>query len=266
MQGWVGKVEALVQNDHDIVVLRGNVRHSQSISSPMVHPWVAAKRKGTVICAHCTCMAGLGEVCAHVGAILFHAEANTQKRKQTSCTSGPCSWLQPAGCKKVEYAPIADINFQSSRRKRKPVEITATALSPHASKHLTSEPTVEEIATFHESLSQSGTKSAVLSLLPQYCDKYTPRAEKGTLPKPLTDLYSKKYFDITTFSELLGECEGVCTQVTYMSEQHCKMVEEVTRNQGGSKMWHVYRAGRVTASNFKSAVHTSPDKPSTSLI
>ena len=136
----------------------------------------------------------------------------------------------------------------------------------HASKHLTSEPTVEEIATFHKSLSQSGTKSAVLSLLPQYCDKYTPRAEKGTLPKPLTDLYSKKYFDITTFSELLGECEGICTQVTYISEQHCKMVEEVTRNQGGSKMWHVYRAGRVTASNFKSAVHTSPDKPSTSLI
>ena len=31
-------------------------------------------------------------------------------------------------------------------------------------------------------------------------------------------------------------------------------------------MWHVYRAGRITASNFKSAVHTSPDKPSTSPI
>ncbi|KAL5457379.1 hypothetical protein EMCRGX_G034630 [Ephydatia muelleri] len=30
---------------------------------------------GTVVTAHCTCMAGLGEVCSHIGAVLFKVEA-----------------------------------------------------------------------------------------------------------------------------------------------------------------------------------------------
>ena len=56
---------------------------------------------GTVICAHCTCMAGIGEACFHAAALLFAVEANT-----------PCSWLVPS-YKKVEYAPISDIDFET---------------------------------------------------------------------------------------------------------------------------------------------------------
>ena len=55
-------------------------------------------------------MAGLGEACSHIAALLFAVDANTLMRKNTSCTSGPCSWLLP-GCKKVEYALISDIDF-----------------------------------------------------------------------------------------------------------------------------------------------------------
>jgi len=32
--------------------------------------------EGAVKCGHCTCMTGLEEVCLHVRAILFYAEAN----------------------------------------------------------------------------------------------------------------------------------------------------------------------------------------------
>ena len=62
------------------------------------------------------------------------------------------------------------------------------------------------------------------------------------------------------------ECEKVCATATTMLMQHCEMVEQVTRSQAHSKLWYVYRAGRITASNFKSAVHTNPSNPSTSLI
>ena len=50
-----------------------------------------------------------------------------------------------------------------------------------------------------------------------------------------------------------------------MSKQHCEMVERETRKQAVSKLY-VYRAGRITASNFKSAAHTSLNNPSSSLI
>ena len=43
------------------------VRHSQTVSAPALRVWVGVKESGKVICAHCTCMAGAGEVCAHVG-------------------------------------------------------------------------------------------------------------------------------------------------------------------------------------------------------
>ena len=50
IQGWVGKVEIMVQDE--VVVLKANVQHSQSISSPLLHLRVAAKKNSTVICAH----------------------------------------------------------------------------------------------------------------------------------------------------------------------------------------------------------------------
>ena len=265
VQGWVGKVEVLVQEE--VIVIKGNVRHSQSISSPLLHPWVAAKKNGTIICAHCTCMAGLGEACSHTAALLFYAEANSQRRKDTSCTSGPCSWLSPS-CRKVEYAPISDIDFRTKKRRVEcqPSKCSGTSSACCSSSICISSPTDEEMSTFYNSLSQSGTKCAILSLLPQYCDDYIPRMGKGVLPKPLTDLYDKKCFEIASFSELLSECEKVYTTATTMLTQHCEMVEQVTRDQAHSKLWYVYRAGRITASNFKNAVHTSPCDPSISLI
>ena len=41
----------------------------------MINVWVQTDIDGVVLCAHCTCMAGLGEVCSHIGAILFYVDA-----------------------------------------------------------------------------------------------------------------------------------------------------------------------------------------------
>ena len=54
------------------------VRHSQSVTATPLHPWIAAKRSGMILFSHCTCMAGLGEACSHVAALLFTAEAHNR--------------------------------------------------------------------------------------------------------------------------------------------------------------------------------------------
>ncbi|KAL5503664.1 hypothetical protein EMCRGX_G010648 [Ephydatia muelleri] len=38
---------------------------------------------GTVVTAHCTCMAGMGEVCSHIGAVLFKVEAFVRLGKES---------------------------------------------------------------------------------------------------------------------------------------------------------------------------------------
>ena len=82
--------------------------HSQRINEAPSNTWIKSTKDGEVNCAHCDCMAGLDEVCSHVGAILFYVEA---VRHNKSCTDVPCSWSMPSSVDKIPYARIADIDF-----------------------------------------------------------------------------------------------------------------------------------------------------------
>ena len=100
----------------DIKLVFGSVKHSQRISATPLKPWVAARKEGIVVCAHCTCMAGLGEACSHIVALLFMLEKNTQHQNMTTCTSLPYSWLPPS-YQAVTYSAIADIDFATPQLK-----------------------------------------------------------------------------------------------------------------------------------------------------
>ena len=101
-----------------IHVFTSQVKHSQRLSDTPMKVWVAVKENGEVVCAHCNCMAGLGEVCSHVAAVLFTAEANTQVKNHTSSTSLPCAWLLPS-FQTVPFVEVADMDFTTPQCKRK---------------------------------------------------------------------------------------------------------------------------------------------------
>ena len=71
-------------------------------------------------------MAGLGEACSHIAALLFAAEAHTKLFKDTSYTSGPCAWLSPKMAS-VNYATIAEIDFSTPIAKRRAIMENRTA-------------------------------------------------------------------------------------------------------------------------------------------
>ena len=58
-------------------LVTARVKHSQKLSAALVKPWVAVEQKGMVVCAHCTCMAGLGEACSHIAAVYSRGEHPT---------------------------------------------------------------------------------------------------------------------------------------------------------------------------------------------
>ena len=62
------------------------VNHSQRLTEKPLTPWVIAETNGKILCAHCDCMAGLGECCSHVASLLWAVEAAIRIRDSMTVT------------------------------------------------------------------------------------------------------------------------------------------------------------------------------------
>lgn len=51
-------------------------------------------------------MAGLGETCTHVAAVLFYLEAQSRLHGNETCTQHQCQWIMPTFQKNMEYLPM----------------------------------------------------------------------------------------------------------------------------------------------------------------
>ncbi|KAL3886388.1 hypothetical protein ACJMK2_026386 [Sinanodonta woodiana] len=75
---------------------------------------------GSVETAHFTCMAGLGECCNHVAAVLFALETGAKICKEATATDIPAYWMLPPSAKfETPYKRIKDMDFQSALTKTK---------------------------------------------------------------------------------------------------------------------------------------------------
>lgn len=82
-------------------VFLAKIKHSQRMNETPLLPWLIAETDGSVISAHCTCMAGIGEVCSHVGAVLFAVEAAVKIRNTKTVTQEKAYWLLPSSISKI---------------------------------------------------------------------------------------------------------------------------------------------------------------------
>ena len=70
-----------------------------------------AEPYGKVLAAHCICMAGLGEACSHIAALLFSIDDMVQVRDKKAVTQENAYWLLPTSVKGVEYKECREIDF-----------------------------------------------------------------------------------------------------------------------------------------------------------
>ena len=258
--GWVDNVQVYpIPSRTATFLVRARVRHSQRLSATPLRPWVAVEKIGSVLCAHCNCMAGLGEACSHIAAVLFALETNVQARKSMSCTSLPCSWLPPS-FQSVPCAPIAQIEFKQKRRSGQSSHDTRMPRTREDNPRLSQvEPSEAEIQSLFSDLAEAG-KPAILSLVPGFSHNYVPLCARNMLPRPLTDLFKKEYMDLS-YPDLLDKSEELFHTIQITPAQ-AKSIEEKTRGQFLSKVWFQQRAGRVTASKMKLAARTNLAQPS----
>ncbi len=67
-------------------------------------------------------MAGLGEACTHVGAILFYLKTSTKVNGGHTCTQQKCQWVIPSYQREIPYLPVKDLDFTSAKGKHKALE------------------------------------------------------------------------------------------------------------------------------------------------
>ena len=175
-------------------------------------------------------MAGLGEVCTYVAAVLFFPETSTRMNSTSMCTQTRCQWKVPSFQKDISYLLISNIDVthakQRHRKQNQPTpnkddstEKTSTSLSSVLP------PDSSELSVFFKQLSECETKPVVLSVRPEYSDKYIPKSRSPNFPQSLQTLHKSMYVDLA-YHELLDACESVHITVT---EEMAQVVEEVTR-------------------------------------
>ena len=241
------------------------VFHSQKLNETPLKCWVVVETDGVICCAHCNCMAGLGETCTHIAAVLFYLEAVHKFEEAKTCTQGLCKWSVPT-LKKISYLPIKDIDFTSAKGKKRKLDQALEGIASEESAAVIakegSRPSDDDFRCYYSNISQQGTKPSVLSLIPEHSDNYVPKIYQPQFPQPLTALRKTEYMKMD-YHELLAVCENVSISIT---QEMSTLIETETQKQSDSKLWFKYRAGRVTASRMRAVCHTSLANPSASLV
>ncbi len=212
-------------------------------------------------------MAGLGEVCTLVAAVLFYIETTTRLNGKVTCTQEQCKWVIPSYQNNIPYCPIKDLDFTSAKGKKKLIDDALEVEPPskqiqRSPSTIVDLPDITDINNFYNKLSECKTKPAILSITPPYADSYKPMSDLPEFPAPLTELYKAKYFQYNYISLL-----EACSETTiHISNEMAVAIEKATKEQSGSNLWFKYRAGRVTVSKMKAVCHTNCAYPAQSLI
>ncbi len=172
-------------------------------------------------------MAGLGEACTHIGAVLFYLEASTKMRSEQTCTQSKCQWVIPSSQKEIPYLPIKYLDFSSAKKKQTTVTSPMPSSSQQGFKASASKPDNFEIDTFFKKLNESGKNPAILSIVSPYSDNYIPKVVQPNFPKPLQQLYNKESLKYD-YLKLLAVCEKINITIT---KEMALAVEQETRSQ-----------------------------------
>ena len=206
--GWVIEHKWMVFPDCTLVI--GKVNHSYALSTSPLQPWVVINNSGTVICGHCTCMAGLGETCSHVGALLYWLEYHIRKREEQSCTSGPNQWLEPKTIKQVPYLELGSIDFTSASKSMKQFHNSTSEHDPVAKSDISNRiqpPDQEDIVKLFENCLSSEKVPILFSIEDQpFCTSFSKSAVH--LPLALQSLFDPAHLD-NNYMELVEAGENM---------------------------------------------------------
>lgn len=229
-----GSVVQVFYSSSKTCYLFPQVNHSQSLNKPPFDLWILCKSDGDVAAAHCTCMAGNGEVCSHVAALLFYIKYNV-------CVAGVIvhGWRQLVAAKahqESDARSIAAIDFASSTMKKRCLGANATATCEPKAHAQSAAPTGDEWMCSFTTLVDQGNYQAVTSTDPASSDLYVP-AVRHYKRADLRRLYSHSAQRLS-YHEPLEECHKIYARLDINEKVVCS-IESRTRSQNDYSVVHI---------------------------
>ena len=244
--GNVDRILHFVAPDNNIV-LKANVRSSQTVSRTN-DAYVVCTKEGTVEKAWCTCMAGLGLSCSHVGTLLWKIEyAARNNMTGVSCTDETARWNKGTR-RNIEPKPLVSIQL----KKPKLGENMLNAVNDNVL-GLRQAPSYFSNEEFKEVVLQS-------PLLPFFEVKGTT-INKSYRSNPSVGLRSKENINHGEHTDLTScsKCTQFFEKYVNLTNQQISKLQEETTMQYKSTVWRDCRKIRITASR----AHKVPVKETT---
>ncbi|XP_058838820.1 uncharacterized protein LOC131694265 [Topomyia yanbarensis] len=251
----------------EFYAVRGKVMHSMSLNDPCLTPWLIVKGRD-VISAHCDCIAGIGEVCSHVGAVLYYL---TNMHYNQLVHNGPSNVLAVTDVEQRWGRPTKSIpgNLQLPLDKIDFETIHSSSDDAYGNVPMLL------IKDIRDKLNELQKKEVQCTAMQTFCTKQNAcfkcqKIEKdpsiALQPILLTDLYDKNNREISIEGLRFKSLTLYAKMQKEINHDIRLQVERDTRAQSSCDLWSLMRIGRVTASMLKNVLSTKIENPSISLL
>ncbi|XP_028297385.1 uncharacterized protein LOC114459273 [Gouania willdenowi] len=185
-------------------------------------------------------------------------------------TFEPAYWKLPTSINKVQPEVGHQINFISAAATHRSLDreidgetnTSSTQRTRMAKTTPPPPPTPDKLAIFYRQLSMTSTGSAILSVLPDYCELF----RDPVLPiRSLQSLVTGTGLNRRDLPALQRHCQ-IIKIVADVSEEQAVQMERQTRGQHTSSLWFAARAGRVTASSMHGVYGTDLSSTALSIV
>ena len=194
-------------------------------------------------------MAGLGEVCTHVATTLFYLYARPNTTDEQACTSQLSAWPVPP-LRAVDMVPIQKMEFTKEAKPGQTLSQNTVSVMEQA-----------EMVSLLRKLQDVGVSPVICRIMEPFASEMVS-SEPHNLPRGLGTWFDESFCN-KPYEELIIATKNMNINIT---TEEVKIIEENTRNQSKSSLWFKYRAGRITASQFKFVCRTSLEKPSLTVL
>ncbi|XP_014666793.1 PREDICTED: uncharacterized protein LOC106808546 [Priapulus caudatus] len=234
-----------ISEDSPFCALKAKVTPSQRLRDKPHLPWVYIdKSTASVFCGHCTCMAGLGEVCSHVAALLLKVETGVKLGLTVkSSTSQACEWNK-AFRKDIQPATVADSHaILKGARKKTVTSVSGTGKAPL--------PDDAVLLTLKQACPDAVFFDTIYPIGDDGEDTDSAEEEERceTYPQTLTSISDPEFS-----GDLTKRCTDVWSRYQ-CSELQVANLERRTLSQSVCPLWFEHRKGRITGTKAHSVVH-----------
>ena len=233
--GWLNPLYYhAISDESKFCFLKTTCRPSQRISDVPHRLWVClSKTSGSIMKAHCSCMAGISQTYNHVAAALFRIESAVRLGLNSpSCTSKPCSWLPSS--KNVAPVKIKDLKLSRGdfgQRGKKRVELNSSPKKRY-------DPTVN--------LDCSLSLQDLSEALKKVCDNsiiFTTEVKQTKV----TSEEKEKILTLDDFLHISKTPEEFLMHMEYFPS-HVDEIERQTQGQSNNPLWFEVRKHTISAS------------------